>query len=276
MSGDVASDVFGMAEQLFPLVRGRDVRSPNRIYVGTALAPGGQRREQVFVKIFPTQFRRQLVFNEVIAYHMAVQLELPSLATFPCACRASLVGEQTESKYVLGVATVDGKPKRFKQVGSASLVKWEDVMNWPYVAHVAVFDELLGNVDRHIENLIRYGERDYFPIDHERIFFAEERIDGDLDDLCSRRCEPNALAGTIAEATDQVMRQRMLHVAQRYVMEHMLFAPGISHSLESLCGLPNGTTDKLVDMLNKRRVILPTLMQWHLQKGDLFRASTYR
>jgi hypothetical protein len=39
-----------------------------------------------------------------------------------------------------------------------------EVMSWPDVARVAVFDELLGNDDRHINNLVRRGPRDFLPI----------------------------------------------------------------------------------------------------------------
>lgn len=149
-------------------------------------------------------------------------------------------------------------------------------MNWPHVARVAVFDELVGNDDRHLENLIRRGRHDYTLIDNERILFGEPWFKLDLNELRMRRCDANVLADTISEGTDEIMRRRMLDVAQRLVMETSLHVPEVAQSMEQMCGASAGTTERLVEMLNRRRSLLPSLLQWHLQKGDLFQASTNR
>ncbi len=275
--GQQLGPVVGLAEQIAPLLKPRDDPSPNQVFYGTVLLPGWTRRESAFVKIFPHQVRPQLVFNEVIAHLIAIQLELPSPLTFPCACRTSLLkggGGNSDGEFVLGVASIDGRPKRFKQVIRSSDCKWEDIMNWPYAAHIAVFDELICNDDRHIGNLVRCGEHDYMAIDHERILRGEPWFTAELDAVSP--CDANGLASTIAEGTDQVMRQRMIQIASRYVLSHLLYTPELAGPLEAICGAPHGSTDKLVTMLNARRVALPRLMQWHTQKGELFRASTFR
>ena len=178
-----------------------------------------------------------------------------------------------DSEFVLGVASVDGALKEVKQNLSTSEMVVADVMSWPDIARVAVFDELLGNVDRHYENLVRRGPRDYIPIDNERIVFGEPFFSTGLASLKERRCDPNILANTITEGTDQLMRQRMLHIARHYVMTTLLVPPPAFEMLEQRCLAPTGITNRLIEALNERRAKLPALMQWHFQRGDLFQAS---
>jgi hypothetical protein len=276
--------ICGVAEELTPWLRTRDVKSPNDVYVGHVWLPSGARRSQAFVKVFPLGNRNQSVYNEVIGHHLAVQCGLPSPLTFPCACHRSLLrsgssavmAPDSNSPFVLGIASVDGNAKALPQTARASGAIWADIMNWPYVAHSAVFDELVGNDDRHIENLIRCGPHNYTLIDNERILFGEPWFNLDLSELRNRRCEPNVLADTIAEGTDELVRRRMMDVAQRMITETVLTAPEIAQRMEQMCSAPAGITDYLIEMLNSRRLILKVLLQWHMQKGDLFRASTNR
>ena len=273
--------MIGIAEQLNPRVRRVSDKSQNDVYVGSVLLPHGDLRVRAYVKVFPPKNRGQLVYNEVIAHHVAVQCELPTAFTFPCACRPSLLRSATratmiaglDSDFVLGVASVDCALKELKQVQSASAMVVAEVMSWPHAAHFAVFDELLGNSDRHIDNLIRRGPRDYIPIDNEQILFGEPWFGLDLSSLEDRRCDPNILANTIAEGSDQLIRQRMLQVASRYLMMTLLTEPRGAQVLERRCSAPAGVTGRLINMLNVRRTKLPMLMQWHLRKGDLFQAS---
>ncbi len=276
--------VCGFAEQLSPWFHAPSDKNPNDVYVGSVILPGEELRAHAYVKVFPAEDRGQLVYNEVMGHYLAMQCGLPSPVTFPCACQTSLlrgasaatIAAESSSAFVLGVASIDGSYKEMKQKSSATAAKWADIMNWPHVARVAVFDELMGNDDRHLENLIRRGLHDYALIDNERILFGERWFDLDLITLQTRRCDANILADTIAEGTDEMMRQRMVHYAQHFVMATLLSVPEMSESLEQLCGARAGTTDRLVEMLNCRRHILPSLMQWHMQKGDLFQARTNR
>jgi len=273
----------GFAEQLSPLARPRG-ESPNLVYAGTVRLPGGQRRERAFVKIFPPQNRQVQVFNEVIAHRMAIQMELPSPLTFPCACKRSLLGVQIErvqpagdnSPLVLGVASIDGRAKSLKQIVENSPTTWQDVMNWQPIARVALFDEILGNDDRHVDNLIRVGQHEYILIDHERIVFALPWFETNVHELRAKRCDANALATTIAGGTDQVMRQRLIYTAHRFTQERMFEVPHDAEGLEKICGAPIGSASRIVSFFNARRVMLPTLMEWHMTKGDLFRASSFR
>ena len=190
---------------------------------------------------------------------------LPSPLTFPCACRVPLLRKNTRtmmtpdggSGYVLGVASIDGHAKSLKQISTTSAYKWADLMNWPHIAHVAVFDDLMGNDDRHLDNLIRCGAHQYVLIDHERIMFGEPWFNLDIESMRTRRCDANALADAIAEGGDQVMKQRMLSLAQRYLRQTLLYVPEISSSIERICRVPSGTTDKLIRLLNDRRTVPP-------------------
>jgi len=276
--------ICGVAEQLTPWLRTRDVKSPNDVYVGHVCLPSGARRSRAFVKVFPPSQRNQSIYNEVVGHLLAAQCGVPSPLTFPCACHRSLLrsgslsvmAPDPKSPFVLGVASVDSSAKALPQTTRASGAIWADIMNWPYVAHAAAFDELMGNDDRHIENLIRCGPRDYTLIDNERILFGEPWFNLDLNELRTRRCDANVLADTIAEGTDEVMRRRMMDIAQRMIIATPLTPPVIAERMEPMCNAPPGITDRLIEMPDSRRLILNTLLQWHLEKGDLFRASTNR
>lgn len=272
----------GFAEQLNPWFRGPSAEHPNALFVGMVSLPGGTRRAHSYVKIFPARHRGQLVYNEVISHYLASQCGLPSLFTFPCACHHSLLrgmplsGSDEATDFLLGVASLDGSHKEMKQAVANSQFQWADLMNWPHIARLAVFDELMGNDDRRLENLVRQGAHDYALIDNERILFGEPWFGLDLRTLRNKRCDANVLADTISEATDDEMKSRMTDIARRMVMATQLSAPEIADRLEKVCGAPSGTTERLIDMLNSRRTILPALMQWHRQKGDLFEARTNR
>lgn len=91
-------------------------------------------------------------------------------------------------------------------------------MTWPEVARLAVFDELVANDDRHLENLIRQGPARYIAVDNERILFGEPWFNMDLSGFEHRSCEANVLAATIAEGPEQLIRQRMARVAQQLIL----------------------------------------------------------
>lgn len=276
--------VFGVAEELTLPFRARNDHASNDVYRGHVTLPNGQRRTKAFVKVFPPDQRNQLVYNEVVAHLLAVQCGLPSPLTFPCAVRRSMLRNASlsqmapdpASQFIMGVASIDGNAKSLPQRIHSSEALWADLMNWPHVARAAVFDELMGNDDRHVENLVRRGLHDYTLIDNERILFGEPWFKLNLAELCTRNCDANVLADTIAEGADEVMRRRMMDIAQRLMMDNMLAIPEIAQNLEQRCGAQPGTTERLIEMLNRRRTVLPSLLQWHLHKGDLFRASTRR
>jgi hypothetical protein len=277
------ASVCGVAEQLSIRARTSSDRNPNDVYAGVVMLPGLTTRDRAYVKVFPPAMRGQLVYNEVLGHAIALQCGLPSPLTFPCACRISLLRSATRaemvdarSNFVLGVASVDGGSQEVKQSIASSESSRVEVLNWPHVARTAVLDELLGNDDRHIANLIRRGLHDYMLIDNERIMFGIPWFDIDLKSLEGRRCDPNILADTIAETTDDLMRKRMMDVAHHLMRVTHLTPPEACERIEALCGAPAGTTQRVVEMLNRRRLLLRNLLQWHLQKGDLFQARTNR
>lgn len=276
--------VCGIAEQLVPRVRPTGDLGANDIYYGSVMLPGGTRRERAYVKVFRSTNTGLLILNEVLSYVLAVQCGLPTPLTFPCACNKALLrkgsavvaSHEGNSQFILAVASVDVGAMNIHQRSSTTAYKWAEIMNWPHVAKLAVFDELVGNDDRHIDNLVRRGLNDYVPIDNERIVFGERWFAGDISGWRERRCDANILADAIAEGTDEVMRQRMISYAQYFIRETVFEVPDLSDRIERLCGAPEGSVSMLIDFLNSRRMILPYLMQWHMQKGDLFRASSTR
>lgn len=279
---NTALSICGRAEQLTPRIRSADSNSRNDVYVGQVVLPGGGGRCRAYVKVFPPEVRALGVYNEVIAHVFAQQCSLPSPFTFPCACDISLLRQSnvkqfqldSTSQYILGVASVEHDHIPIRQTGSDCAALWADVMNWSHVANLAVFDELLGNDDRHIGNLLRCAPHDYLLIDNEGILFGEDWFHSDLTNFPSRRCDSNIIADSIAEGTDDVARMRMVTMAQRYVMQVQLQQPPIHARLEQLCRAPAGITMQLVHTLNTRRQHLPQLMQWHVSKGDLFKVSS--
>jgi hypothetical protein len=283
-SAQLPMSVCGYAEQLSVRLRTPSDNNPNDVYSGIVVLPGLQERARAYVKVFPPAVRLQCVYNEVIAHHIAMQCELPSPMTFPCACPISLLRNGTRSfmvpddryPFVLGVASFDGNAKDVTQSVLTSQAAEADVMNWQYAARTAVFDELMANDDRHLGNLVRRGPRDYVIIDNERILFGEQWFEQDLQPFRSRPCDSNILANTIASGTDELARQRIMTIAQHFVMQSVLVVPDLSYALEQLCKASTNTSVKLLEMLNGRRTLLRSLMHYHLRRGDLFQARTNR
>jgi hypothetical protein len=276
---------IGTAEQLAPFVRRPSDTIPNEIYRGSVALPGDRQRAQAYVKVFPAESRRQLVYNEVVGYEVAIQLGLPAPLTFPCICRPSqlrrapqpkVAGGASGDEYVLAIASVDARPNAIQQTLQYSRTLWADVMNWPPIARVAVFDELMGNEDRHPNNLVRCGPHSYMLIDNERILFGEPWFGTDLAPLRDRECGANILASWISEGTDEFMKAKMLQAANHLVLTTELRPTAQMFAIEAACRAPPGTTEALFAMLNGRRQRLPRLLQWHMRKGDLFQSGTLR
>jgi hypothetical protein len=275
---DSLGSVCGIAEQLVPRV---PRNGHNDVYVGHVVSPQGA-RERTYVKVYGRDEGGLRVFNEVIAHSIALQCGLLSPLTFPCAVRKcflraespALAESDASSDFVLGVASVDGASSEVRQRIRASEATILDVINWSYVARVAVFDELMGNDDRRIDNLVRRGLHDYAIIDNERIVFGMRWFDLDLTNLEAKPCDPNILADTLAGAIDESGRQRMMDAANHLMRVTPLFVPNMSENLERLCGASLGATQRLVQMLNRRRMGIRNLLQWHLRIGDLFQART--
>jgi hypothetical protein len=271
--------LIGFSEQLTPVLRPGD-RSANDLYVGTIAIPQLDRRIHAYVKICPPSVRGQSAYNEVIAHHLSTQCSLSTPLTLLCACRPAQLRSATRdrmagdsSEFVTGVASLDVAVRGIRQALPNSDAAVAEVMTWPEVARLAVFDELVANDDRHLENLIRQGPAKYIPVDNERILFGEPWFNMDLASFAGRACEANVLAATIAEGPDQIMRQRMARIAQQLILGTLFAVPAGADALEQRCSAPAGATCRLIDMLNIRRLKLLTLMQWHFKKGDLFQES---
>ena len=276
--------VIGYAESMKPLLRPRNSRRDNRVFVGTVVLPDGKHRSRAFVKLFPPGVRYQCVYNEVVARNLARQCDLPSPMTFACACpRRLLDGEmaaqssnEPPSDFVLGVASISAQPRPVKQRLDDFSAAWEDLSCWPRITDLAVFDELIANDDRHLSNLLRLGSRNYVLIDNERILFGTQWFGTDLESLISRRLDANIIADSIAMGADEIMKRRMLTAAREYALKKVLRVPSWHRELEGITRAPGGATEDLIQMLNKRRQKLGGLLQWHLQKGDLFDAGAFR
>ncbi len=278
LDGDLG--VIGFSEQLTPMLRAPN-SSVNDLYVGRVFIPSLKLRIPAYVKIFPPSVRGQCAFNEVIAHNLAAQCSLSMPPTFLCACRLAQLRNATKdrmagdasSDFVLGIASLDVSVRNIQQTFSRSDIAIAEVMNWPEVARLAVFDELVANDDRHLENLIRQGPARYMAVDNERILFGEPWFNLDLSVFDHRSCEANVLAATVAEGPDQLVRQRMARIAQQLILGTTLTVPVGADVLERRCSAPAGATARLIGMLNRRRLRLSGLMQWHLKKGDLFQES---
>jgi hypothetical protein len=183
-----------------------------------------------------------------------------------------MIGDPT-SEFVTGVASLDVAVRGMTQTLKSSDAAIAEIMTWPEAARLAVFDELLANDDRHLENLVRQGPAKYIAIDNERILFGEPWFNMELSSFIGRSCQANVLAATIAEGPEQGMRQRMARIAQELILGTSFTVPEGADAFERRCSAPLGSTKRLIDMLNSRRIKLSSLMQWHLRKGDLFQES---
>jgi len=262
-------------------MRAKDSDVSNDVFKGLFALPGLSRREKGFVKIFPRAESHLLVLNEILSHRVAVTCGIPSPYTFPIAVPRCLVEKQSRvidtydpdgNECILGVGSLDGNPGQISQKVNAKHVI-PQLMSWRYVAAAAAFDELIGNGDRHLGNLLRTGPSEFVLIDQERMVFERNWLASGLDGLQDQRCDSNILATTVSEGPDELLRRRMMNCAQS-LMSETLFAPA-EHDLAfaQVIGV-EGRVLEFFDYLNERKRGLPFLMQWHLEKGDLFRTST--
>lgn len=281
-AGAYSEHICGSAEMLVPIVRPKDSAGVNDVYKGFAILPDRRTPVPVYLKIFPKASSSQSIYNEVTAHHLAVQCGIPSPFTFPCECPVSLLSENKRalvarlegSQSVFGVASID---VCYKQLGQASRISdalINDLLYWDSCAKVAVFDELIANQDRHMSNMIRIGRHNYRVIDHEKMIFDDSWfVNASPLEYKGRNSSANALARTIANCTDELLRQKMKRTANEFLREIVLHPPSISEGLERVCHAPAGVTERLISMLNERRTHLPRLIQMYFQENSLFQAS---
>lgn len=252
-------------------------------FVATARLKGAGRTLPVYYKVFSLARSDKGIFNELFGYYLAKACGLPVPEfTFLCACpRTKLLGplrclqdRSPGDPYVAGIASLDANPHHVKQIVGDGPLLQADLLNWRHIATVAVFDELLCNIDRTRFNLIRIGEHEYAIIDHELILGGTSWTAEGLEVMLLNPSPANHLAELIASADDELVKRRMILTANDLISRVQLIPDIIEQDLESLCHLPSGTVDNLMRLLRVRINMIPDFLLEKLRVGQLFHDGT--
>lgn len=242
---------------------------------------GCSREIPVYFKVFNKQDTDKGLFNEILGFHLARFCGLPvPRNTFISICKRKniigpakcLQGRDPAEEYICGISSVDSNVHKITQIYEDNKRFENELINWPKIAQVAVFDELVFNVDRTANNLIRVAKNDFILIDHEHVLGGTGWEYSKLDSLLTQPSPNNHLASLIATIDNEFITKKMLSIAQDHICKVNLTKDVIdlSLNLESFCHLDKGTIGYIFELLNKRKKRLPELIYHHIQSEQMF------
>jgi hypothetical protein len=253
------------------------------VYVAIAAAAGSPGHVPVFYKIFRSNLQNTAIFNEIFGCHLARAIGLPVPGEVGlCPCRKSLfVGpsrcledRDPGSPWIRGVASIDENPRGVVQIVRPNSEQFKtELLHWEHLPKAAVFDEWVLNIDRNSYNVLRTAKNSFVLIDHEMLLGGPSWDRRSLSEKLRLPSSSNHLANFVAESTDQMARVEMMSIATHFAangdLSEEFLGVGFS-ALDAECGLAEGTTKQVVELLNQRRKRLPEFMMRHLMLGQLW------
>lgn len=240
---------------------------------------GNKAHLPAYYKVFDAQEYELANFNELLGYEIAKHNGLPVPPdTFICACKPSMlispssdVAERfKDTQYISGIASIDSNPHHFTQLNYSNPKFANDLLNWRHIAKAAVFDELVVNIDRNNGNLIRVREHEYVLIDHHQILEGGQWNIDKLPEILQAPSMKNDLASFIAASTDEVLKRRMIKIANEGINIPVISDMPCLQHYERLCGWDIGAVERILELLEVRVMRLPEFIHFHLSTGQLF------
>jgi hypothetical protein len=238
-----------------------------------ARLPGQARASPAYFKVSPEGVRPTFVANELLANKVALLRGLPVPETTVCVCRldqlvckgATLrLNGSNDPEYIRGVASLDNVPHHLKQRHSDP----NELMLWPYISESAVFDELMLNVDRTRDNLLRLGPRNYLLIDHEKILGGPDWTIESLGARIRMASRQNHIADFIVSNHNDITIRKMINIASEYAKDFQI--PGqIAFEVSEMTGLTRSILIQVIELLNARAKLLPSLISHYLRQADM-------
>lgn len=239
--------------------------------------PNRERPVPAYFKMADLGIHQKLMVNELLANKIARLRGLPVVDTCPCACRREfllsngatkcLIGRES-TQFVAGIASLDPNPHHVKQRLFPGPKLNNEILKWRHCQEVAVFDELICNSDRTIDNLLRNGPNEFLIIDHDQ---ALGGTDWTPESLVSRLTKPlnaNCLADLIISSQDQVGTHRMLKISEDYAQKFRL-PRSLVDALAIECRIEHDLARLVVDLLNQRMKMLPGFFQGYVLQQQL-------
>lgn len=250
-------------------------------FVATAYRPNIENQIPVYFKLFDKLDTDRGIFNEIVGFHVARLCGLPvSRDTFVSICDRTkikgparcLQGRDASETHIRGVASIDSNPHKIKQLFDDFSVYETELLNWKQLAQVAVYDELMLNTDRTAYNLVRTNKNEYVIIDYEHVFGGAGWNIELLEAQLTQPLNQNHLASLVTSGSNEFVSRRMMSVANEYISRIKLTKDilDFEYDLESFCHLDKGTMEHIFYLLNKRIKMLPELIHYHIQHGQLF------
>lgn len=238
--------------------------------------PNRSRPVSAYFKTTAVDEQRQLILNEVLANRVALLRNLPVAETCPCACRkeflrargaSAVIAGDDRDLIISGIASLDANPHHLRQrIFPPRLT--EELVKWKYCAEVAVFDELLLNVDRTAQNLVRVAPHEFVIIDHDRVFGGTGWTIDSLRSKLERPTNANHLADLIIGAQDQIGVRRMFRIAHEYADDFRIPST-LADSLARESRTDRGVILQLISFINRRAKKLPQILSTYLRHQQL-------
>jgi hypothetical protein len=252
---------------------------PTDVFRALAKLPWAENHVRVFFKIFHPRNQNTAVFNELFFFRAAQAWPLP-VPRDVCLCparRSSIIGpsrcledRDPDSEWIGGIASVDASPHGLLHLNTKLIPQLvaDELRFWKFLVDLAVFDEIILNVDRTPHNLYRVGKQNYLLIDHAEALGGQGWDLSSLENKLKKPSNANYIAAFIAEETDaqtqNAMMAKSVDCAKNFRFTESLIKEDFV-KLDQLCRLNPGTTKIIAEMLNERVSKLPELMFHHLR-----------
>lgn len=239
--------------------------------------PNRARPVPAYFKVSTPDVQQKLILNELLANRIAVLRNLPVPEACPCACRKEFLRDKgagncltgrDDSPFIAGIATLDANPHHVKQGVFPGPKLEHELLKWRHCAELSVFDELLWNVDRTYQNLLRIGSGDYVIIDHDRVLGGANWTPESLVEMMKQPSNANQLADLIVRSQDQVTLYRMLKIAEEYAKKFQI-PEALANTLAIQARIDHALARLIIDLLNHRIKNLPALLASYVRKQQL-------
>lgn len=220
--------------------------------------PESTQHKPFYAKFYPDLDRRsRAMANEVAGYILAHRYGLPQP---PRACLARIplnkldlkslpkqhqwlkTVSKNKANYHAFCTEAINAPTPWHHYGKAAFEAMkEDIRRWPDHAKTMAFDDIVANLDRHMNNLLRIGESRYALIDHGRLVVAsghwqstdlqaENEFNNRLLDILYS--DPSTVANGMIAAAESATALLTGTAEVSHLISHLTQSPGESQAFD--------------------------------------------
>lgn len=241
-------------------------------YYGLVTRTGTRERDRAFIKIIDEARRDRALSAELLAFRLAKLFGLPVAPdVYVALCPNFLLDGRPGTRvsppeFTKALVSVDaiGSGARTQDLD----LKINVLRQWKFIERAAVFDELIFNEDRHINNLVHVGGNDLVLIDHEHAFGPV--LNGEPERFVDAMLNGNPLVDFIASGEDQLRIRRMIRAAKEMAAQPI---PQIEMPDDlRFCNLDEEDWSGLLSLVRRRQRLLESHIISHIEAAHRRRA----